>query len=522
LERLVSLAAREPDVHGFVQAAAADGAVVDQVSLLARSVLRDGRGLPPVCADLCRRYGVSESVLTARVWALASLLHIDLPGTESPHDVLELSPGASLQDVKKAFRRLSLLHHPDRNPGDARAAARFLKIKAAYDMLMDPAFQNGALQLQSAAWKESLSNGEMPRRGAGRPGRWKALWPLGFLVLILAVVVALVDVQRRPRVPMRSVEQVVAPRESLPPLSRGDRKDEEVPTAPAGPVSDEQPQAMGIPDSPDAGIWAYGRPRRASGTAGVSPAVLERSAVVAKSRPGATESAPSQDFPGDNPSSETAAGQEPLPAVRTAPAGKAAETSPSEKEEKSLKAEGVPAHPPKKMPAEARARLDPEGRPTKRAGQGGAAPKKAPAPSRGLSTRTAEAAEGGATVDLTSVEKRLERFLAGYTAAYNRRDLQGFLSHFTEDARENERPLSSWIEAYRKSFQAVPSIDYRIRPTAWSLDPDGGLRVRGRFQLTGTFRDGRPVASSGTLTMDLVPRGNSFRVRALSYEFDPS
>lgn len=56
------------------------------------------------------------------------------------YELLELPVGASKEDVKKAYRRLALLYHPDRHPeGPAReaAAARFVVIQAAHDALMN-------------------------------------------------------------------------------------------------------------------------------------------------------------------------------------------------------------------------------------------------------------------------------------------------------------------------------------------------------------------------------------------------
>jgi curved DNA-binding protein CbpA len=44
---------------------------------------------------------------------------------------------ASKQDIKKAFFRMSQEHHPDKNPDDPDAQARFLKIKAAFDAIKD-------------------------------------------------------------------------------------------------------------------------------------------------------------------------------------------------------------------------------------------------------------------------------------------------------------------------------------------------------------------------------------------------
>ena len=52
---------------------------------------------------------------------------------------LGLSPQATEEDVRKAYRRLALQWHPDRNAGDARAAERFVEISEAYAVLVDPA-----------------------------------------------------------------------------------------------------------------------------------------------------------------------------------------------------------------------------------------------------------------------------------------------------------------------------------------------------------------------------------------------
>lgn len=49
---------------------------------------------------------------------------------------LGVSSGASLADIKKAYRQQAALHHPDRNPAPG-AAARFRAVQEAYDILGD-------------------------------------------------------------------------------------------------------------------------------------------------------------------------------------------------------------------------------------------------------------------------------------------------------------------------------------------------------------------------------------------------
>lgn len=53
------------------------------------------------------------------------------------YKILELSPGANIVDIKKSFRRLALLYHPDRNFGSNVHEAKFKEIKEAYEILSD-------------------------------------------------------------------------------------------------------------------------------------------------------------------------------------------------------------------------------------------------------------------------------------------------------------------------------------------------------------------------------------------------
>jgi curved DNA-binding protein CbpA len=53
--------------------------------------------------------------------------------------ILGVATSAAEEEIKRAYRRLALRHHPDRNPGDRRAEERFKQISEAYAVLMDPA-----------------------------------------------------------------------------------------------------------------------------------------------------------------------------------------------------------------------------------------------------------------------------------------------------------------------------------------------------------------------------------------------
>lgn len=57
---------------------------------------------------------------------------------DDPYKILGLSPGASDEEVKRAYRALAKKYHPDRNPGDKEAARKMQEVNAAYDQIKNP------------------------------------------------------------------------------------------------------------------------------------------------------------------------------------------------------------------------------------------------------------------------------------------------------------------------------------------------------------------------------------------------
>lgn len=54
------------------------------------------------------------------------------------YNILEVPPSATPHDIKKAYRRLALQYHPDKNPDNEAAESQFKEIQEAYHILSDP------------------------------------------------------------------------------------------------------------------------------------------------------------------------------------------------------------------------------------------------------------------------------------------------------------------------------------------------------------------------------------------------
>lgn len=57
--------------------------------------------------------------------------------SENFYKILEVSETASIEDIKKSYRRLSMIYHPDKNKNDPDSTAKFQKLSEAYETLGD-------------------------------------------------------------------------------------------------------------------------------------------------------------------------------------------------------------------------------------------------------------------------------------------------------------------------------------------------------------------------------------------------
>jgi len=113
---------------------------------------------------------------------------------------------------------------------------------------------------------------------------------------------------------------------------------------------------------------------------------------------------------------------------------------------------------------------------------------------------------------------RLKSFLNDYCQAYTNKDLDKFITFFTLDATENNRPFHELLPGYRKDMEGKESLTYRIELMSYSKQTTSkNLIIRGRFFTRYQSQKGVWKENNGRIFMELLENGDSFLVKQLNY-----
>lgn len=93
------------------------------------------------------------------VWLMISVSTNGEVSSFDPFAILEVDSSADSKTIKKAYRKLSLMYHPDKNPGDRAAEAKFMMISKAYEALTDETAKENWEKYGNPDGKQSLEVG---------------------------------------------------------------------------------------------------------------------------------------------------------------------------------------------------------------------------------------------------------------------------------------------------------------------------------------------------------------------------
>ena len=115
---------------------------------------------------------------------------------------------------------------------------------------------------------------------------------------------------------------------------------------------------------------------------------------------------------------------------------------------------------------------------------------------------------------------RLRSFLFLYCRAYESKDLDKFSAFFAPDATENNKAFHDFLHRYRRNFEKIKSVKYRIDLDSYTLDAaTGNIKLKGKYFIQYLLNNGNLKENSGIISMELIKNGDSYLVKRLNYSY---
>jgi hypothetical protein len=453
---------------------------------------------PPLIVEIrtiCTANGVLPGALFAEIRKVLLALNRYHDAGQDHYALLGLNPNASVDEIKKAYRRLSKEFHPDSMQSSAADGKRFMEISGAYQALMVGLGKQKTEK--DAPWRKKT--GQRPSRSYHRNRRFS-------LILIIVLVIALAGFS----VYLAARYNRQAAIGQLPSYARvqGSGKPAAAPPPPEDTPAVKVENAATPELQPATVAPAKPEPLAPALPIDVPPQLIQAKAETAGSPPVQPEDEPQ--IPPD-------------PGQETGPSGNSARILPTAT--KHVIAAQVPetAHP---VPAVSESNPQPAAanqetskaaavasvQTPDQAGPPSPAETREPPPAPPASP---EAQEDTAATDNSAIIKGV---IANYENHYNNRELSSFLGLFATDATENGHPVATMRDQYRNLFEHARTINLQIHDTNW--DPyQAGFRIRGRFNANYSYTDGRSKAHNGDISFYLVQDHGKLKIQSLEYVF---
>lgn len=472
--------------------------------------------------SVCAAHGILPGALFSEVRKVVLALNRFHDAGRDHYGVLGLPAGASREEVKKAYRRLSKEYHPDGRGIAADEGQRFMEISGAYHALM-VGFDREKNE-QRLPWRKKRE-----RDPVYSPHRSRNIF-FGLMVALVAVLAGIsvflsagynrkaVISQFATNLPAKGRGDGAAAlpgREKdaaadgaavvlLPPAAEEPVPEELQPEAWVGPPANRQAEAL-----PPAAAAAAPDKDDEAGQANRAPAAdPDRMAQAVTPVP------MEEPRPAVHAEPEAAAGQS-LPTAATGPPAPAA-TTPADQTVAVKEPGPVTTRPP--SPAVNRDRLTAAGAETGQPSRGQVV---FPREESNLTPAESGGAGGAAAVGQApahDVAREINEFVNRYARRYNSRELAPFLALFADNATENGHSLAKMTEQYKSLFARTQTIRLAVLNLDWREKGDG-FEASGDFEASYLYSDGRSREHNGEITFHIIHEQGEMKISALDYVF---
>ncbi|MCB2218686.1 MAG: DnaJ domain-containing protein [Desulfobulbaceae bacterium] len=490
----------------------------------------------------CEQAAIDEQAFLQEIRTIIELFspHTD---DEDPYQVLGLTAEAGPEQIKRAYRKLSLQYHPDTAPEQSRNEPdQFIKITRAYQTLLGK-YTEPLQPIKQRTPNNTWRPKKQPTRHS--PQRKKVFgWTLGLLILLLIVsFIAATNYRKKTMIaglqhsrgafippPTKTIAAVtpstLTPKADFPQpqVINEDQtpKQEHPPKEPPLAVIEKDVSASTLPTTHDTPHSSQkeveeiinNRPKskpnikqpQSDKKAEETPQIsLEPKKIQDTGNRLASTIAKPEKESEQTKSEETEPEKSKVETIDVA----SIQSSKSSPTESSVKPEGLPSEVPTDKQD-----ITPQGL----TADVSSAVTKEDVP-EDLSAVTSAKAEAPAKAEMPPLDQRLQFFFESYLSAYNERNILAFSRFFAVDAVENGKPFAIMVQTYMELFQKTDSAVLQINDLDWRKTSNQ-IETTGRFIVDLHYRDGHRVSGNGPITFQLQEDGTSFLVSSLEYHFE--
>jgi hypothetical protein len=117
------------------------------------------------------------------------------------------------------------------------------------------------------------------------------------------------------------------------------------------------------------------------------------------------------------------------------------------------------------------------------------------------------------------LQQHIETFLTRYQQAYEKRNIINFMKFFASDAVENDQKVTEKLSVYREMFETTEKISLDITLLKWQ-EKEEAIHVDGNFFVYLNYKRGKSLSGNGPISFTLTKNDKNLLIKEIRYRFD--